>query len=150
MKAEFKSTIRVACHSFGGAILLIASSAQAQNLFVSSPSTGSIIEITPSGTQSTFASGLGDPGGLAFNSAGDLFVGDYRSNNITEITPSGVQSTFASGLEGPEGLAFNSAGNLFVALNSGPPPTTSATSLKSRWAERQAPLAPSWLVFQLE
>jgi hypothetical protein len=39
MKTKFKSTIRAACHSSGvvicaGAVMLFASSAQAQNLFV--------------------------------------------------------------------------------------------------------------------
>ncbi|MGB8368204.1 MAG: PEP-CTERM sorting domain-containing protein [Limisphaerales bacterium] len=48
------------------AVLLIASSAQAQNLFVSCVGNGSIIEITPGGAQSTFASGLDEPVGLAF------------------------------------------------------------------------------------
>ena len=52
------------CHSFGGvvcagAVMLIASSAQAQNLFVSNFRSGNINEFTPGGVQSTFASGLG-------------------------------------------------------------------------------------------
>ena len=74
---------------------------------------GNIYEFTPSGAQSTFASGLNQPSGLAFDSAGNLFETDYGSGNIYEFTPSGVQSTFASGLNGPQGLAFDSAGNLF-------------------------------------
>ena len=81
MKTKFKSIIRNACHSFGGmvcagAFMLIASSAQAQNLFESDWGGGTINEFTPGGTKSTFASGLVAPEGLAFNSAGDLFVGN--------------------------------------------------------------------------
>jgi hypothetical protein len=91
---------------FIGAVILIASNALAQNLFVSSDSgPGTITEITPGGVQSTFASGLLQPTGLAFNSAGNLFVAS-GSDNIYEYTPGGVQSTFASGLSEPVGLAF--------------------------------------------
>ena len=93
---------------------MLASCAQAQNLFVTTY-TGNIIEITTGGTQSTYASGLSDPQGLAFNSAGNLFVASFGNpGNIIEITPGGARSTFASGLPGPIALAFNSAGNLFV------------------------------------
>ena len=59
---------------------------------------GYITEITPDGAQSTFASGLHVPYGLAFDSAGNLFVADVGSGNIYEFTPGGVRSTFASGL----------------------------------------------------
>jgi PEP-CTERM motif len=73
-----------------------------------------IIEITPNGTQSTFASGMATTS-LAFNSAGDLFAG--VGNTIIEITPTGTKSTFATlGFQQDvKALAFNSAGNLFVA-----------------------------------
>jgi sugar lactone lactonase YvrE len=74
-----------------------------------------IYEFTPGGTRSTFASGLNQPFGLAFNSAGSLFESDLGSGNIYEFTPGGARSTFASGLNLPQGLAFNSAGNLFEA-----------------------------------
>ena len=62
MKTKFNSIIHAACHSIGGvvcvgAVLLIASSAQAQNLFVDTAGSR-ITEITPGGAQSTFASGL--------------------------------------------------------------------------------------------
>jgi sugar lactone lactonase YvrE len=99
---------------------MLAGSAQAQNLFVSDGS-GNILEFTPGGAQSTFASELGYAGGLAFDSAGNLF-GTYggASGSIIEITPGGVQTTFASGLYGPEGLAFDGKGNLFVACYNGP------------------------------
>ena len=128
MKTKFKSTIRAACHSFGGAVcagafLLLTASTQAQNLFEADEDSGNIYEFTPGGAQSTFASGLNEPAGLAFNSAGDLFVacvgGGVDKGYITEITPGGVQSTFASGLDEPWGLAFNSAGDLFVACEGG-------------------------------
>src|SRR5476651_1546198 len=100
-QVKTKSTICAALYSFGlavgvGAIMLIASSAHA-SLFASTGSDGNILAYTPSGTQSTFASGLSQPGGMAFDSAGNLFV-TSGNGNITKITPSGVTSTFASGL----------------------------------------------------
>jgi len=77
MKTKCKSTIRATCHSFGGAVcagavLLIASSAPAQNLFVSEDGSGDINEFTPGGGETTFASGLSEPFGLAFLSVPDV------------------------------------------------------------------------------
>src|SRR5208282_934857 len=89
---------------------LLISSAPAQNLFVASG--GNILEFTPGGAQSTFASGVPYPIALAFNSAGILFVTTYYGV-ILEITPGGVGSAFASGLNMPGMLACDSAGNLF-------------------------------------
>src|ERR1035438_5581363 len=118
MKTKFKIPICAARCSFGGvicagAVLLVAPTAQAQNLFVSIGPT--IYEFTPGGAYSTFATQSGNALELAFNSAGDLFVPNTGNGTITEISPSGTQSTFASGLETPTALAFNSAGDLFVA-----------------------------------
>jgi len=140
MKTKCKSIIRAACHSFGGmvcagAVLLIASSAPAQNLFEADFGSGSIYEFTPGGAQSTFASGWDNPMPLAFNSAGHLFVGDPWMNMIYEYTPDGAQSYFATGLNGPYGLAFNSAGVLLRRIRA------AATSMNSRRAERKAPLS---------
>src|SRR6266704_2650798 len=85
-KTKFKSTLGVARHLFSravclGAVVLICSSAPAQNLFVSDgfSDSGNIYKFTPDGVQSTFASGLNasgtsGPGVLAFDSAGNLFV----------------------------------------------------------------------------
>jgi hypothetical protein len=120
MKTKTNSLLRAARHFIGavvcaGAVLLMASSAQAQNLFVAGFFNGDIYEITPGGAQSTFASGLTYPIGLAFDSAGNLFEGDGQGAKINKFTPSGTQSTFATGLNSIYGLAFNSAGDLFAA-----------------------------------
>lgn len=114
---------RSVCHSFAGAVgagavLLLTVSAGAQILFEADWGTGSIYEFTTNGVRSTFASGLGGPHGLAFDSAGNLFVADY-SDNIYEFTFSGMMSTFASGSSHPMGLAFDSAGDLFMSDTSG-------------------------------
>ena len=78
------------------ASMLVLNVASAQNLFVADYSGNNITKITPGGTESTFASGLNEPIGVALNSAGNLFVSDSGSGNIYEYTPGGVQSTFAS------------------------------------------------------
>jgi len=133
-ETKFKSAPGLACYLFGrvlclGAVILIYSSASAQNLFVSvsgqawgNPGRGSIYKFTPNGARTTFAVGLNYPQGLAFDRAGNLFVADVSvsSNSVTssiiyKFTPDGVRTTFASGLSSPVGLAFDSAGNLFVA-----------------------------------
>src|SRR5438132_11442392 len=65
-----------------GAIFALAITAHAQNLYVSAhtPGTGanhhSILEFTPSGAQSTYASRLSFPRGLAFDSLGNLFAAE--------------------------------------------------------------------------
>jgi hypothetical protein len=108
-------TLRTACHTIGGVVcvgivMLVSFSAQAQNLFVADFGSGNIYEFTPGGAQSTFASGLSSPAGLAFDSAGNLFEAergpDAFNGSINEFTPDGAQSIFASGLSGPYGLAF--------------------------------------------
>ena len=59
---------------------MICSSAFAQNLFVSGTDArgGEIYKFSWDGRQSIFASGLADPGDLAFDSVGNLFVVDYE------------------------------------------------------------------------
>ena len=117
MKRRFIIFCRAACL---GAIILIYSSAAAQNLFVSvsgaswgNSGRGRIDKLTPNGARTTFAVGLNYPWGLAFDRAGNLFVPDGGA--IYKFTPAGVRTTFASGLTSPVGLAFDSAGNLFVS-----------------------------------
>src|SRR5215831_11640392 len=124
MKTNLKSSYRAVCPTLvkvlcvGAILLLTAAGAEAQNLFVAAYGSGQINVLTPTAAQSTFASGLNQPLGLAFDLAGNLYEADANSGNIYKFTPAGAQSTFASGLNRRVGLAFNSAGNLFVA-NSG-------------------------------
>jgi hypothetical protein len=78
----------------------------AGDLFVSaSPgapgaATGSILEFTPGGTETTFASGLDLPRGLAFDSTGNLFVAEPALGVIEEFTPGGTETVFATGIPG--------------------------------------------------
>jgi hypothetical protein len=83
-------------------------------------STGTFsIPVSISGTTqpvvSTFASGLVNPEGMAFDSAGNMYVANYSNNTVSKVTPAGVVSTFATGFSGPDGVAFDAAGNLYVS-----------------------------------
>jgi hypothetical protein len=128
-----------------GAVILICSSASAENLFVTayintpnSPnvsadsesgdiltdaSFGAVAKFTWDGKQSIFARGLTAPADLVFDNAGNLFLTDcsdcltpHASLVIYKVTPNGVWTTFA--LETPYHTAYlatDNAGNLFVA-----------------------------------
>ncbi|HEV2318870.1 MAG TPA: PEP-CTERM sorting domain-containing protein [Verrucomicrobiae bacterium] len=99
------------------ALFLAGHAACAQNLFVGDYNSQSVLEYS-GGTQSTFATGLDYPTGLAFDSSGNLFEGDQFSGHIYEWAAGGTTRTaFASGLTQPGVLAFNSAGDLFVNLD---------------------------------
>jgi sugar lactone lactonase YvrE len=104
-----------------GVFVLVPARVHGQNLFVSDLG-GNISEITTSGAQSPFVSGISYPLALAFNSAGDLFVASQGDGHIYEFTPDGTKSTFASpsnGLFLPVALAFDSVGDLFEADGGG-------------------------------
>jgi sugar lactone lactonase YvrE len=75
---------------------------------------GSVFRFTPAGVKTTFATGLGNPAGLAFDAQGNLFVGN-NAGTIIKITPAGAKTVFASGLNMPFGVAFDPNGNLFEA-----------------------------------
>ena len=116
-----------------GAVILICSSASAQNLFVSGKNLptnegpgdgyGAIFRFTWDGGQSVFASGLYKPGNLTLDSAGNLFFMDYvileggASGNaaVFKITPNRTLTIFAFGLSYSSKLAVDKAGKLLVA-----------------------------------
>jgi glucose/arabinose dehydrogenase len=85
----------------------------AGNLFVSTggnPGNDAILEFTPTGMESSFATGLNNPLGLAFDGAGNLFVAESLPNgDILEFTTGGAQLVFASGITFPEFLTFGPA-----------------------------------------
>lgn len=91
--------------------------AHAQNLFVGDYASNSILEFSK-GTESTFATGLDYPTGLAFDSTGDLFEADQFSGHIYEWAAGGTTRTiFASGLGQCGPMAINAEGDLFVNIN---------------------------------
>ncbi|MGA9777252.1 MAG: PEP-CTERM sorting domain-containing protein [Limisphaerales bacterium] len=100
------------------ALLLFATpgTSRADNLFVASPTYGTIEEFNSSGVGTTFASGLSGLGVLAFDNAGNLYA--TVGSGIEKFNSSGIGTVFASsGVSAPTGMAFDSAGNLFVANN---------------------------------
>jgi len=110
------------------AAVLAPITAHAQNnLYVSingngSNSGGSIFEYTLAGTQTTFASGLSRPRGLAFDGIGNFFVAttfdtprDGFHGRILKFTPRGKVSTLGNAAHNFfEGVATDSAGNVFA------------------------------------
>jgi len=81
------------------------------NLFVSTLGNrpnDAILVFTPTGMESTFATGLNNPHGMAFDAAGNLFVAETirdTGGDILEFT-SGGRVVFASELNRPEYLTF--------------------------------------------
>ena len=106
-----------------GAVILICSSASAQNMFVSGTDAGGgeIFKFPLAGPETIFATGLVDPWDLAVDRAGNLFVVDsqcgelYCGAKINKITPQGVRTILASGLSYPSDLAVDRRRQLFVA-----------------------------------
>src|SRR5437870_13764060 len=124
-----------------GAIFALVTAAHAQNLYVSAQFPGShkIFEFTPDGVQSTYASGLLFPRGLAFDSIGnlcaaetvvpgdrDLLIGrvlKFNLRNHVSTVGSAVNFFF-------EGLAVDMAGNAYVMANDQTSPTGASTMFK--------------------
>jgi SMP-30/gluconolaconase/LRE-like protein len=117
-----------------GAVILICSSASAQNLFVSGKKIaanegsgegyGAIFKFTWDRGQSVYASELYKPGDLALDSAGNLFFMDYvifkgesgSDAAVFKITPNRPPIIFAFGLNYSSSLAVDkTTGKLFVA-----------------------------------
>ncbi len=93
-----------------------AAQAAPGDLYADDAGAGNIVKFTPAGNESTFASGLLNVGGLAFDRAGNLFVADNDSNQVFKFAPDGTSIPFAS--QGAQDLAFDAARNLFAAEGS--------------------------------
>lgn len=82
------------------------------NLFIVDSGNASIYEYSTFKIQSTFATGVSNAWGIAFDTSGNLYV--TSGGDILEYTTNGVESTFATGLYGLRNLAFDGAGNLYA------------------------------------
>jgi sugar lactone lactonase YvrE len=122
-----------------GAIFALVTAAHAQNLYVSAqvPPSHAILEFTPDRTQSTYASGLLFPRGLAFDSIGNLFAAEtlepdnhdigraLRFNLRNKVSTVGSVTNFFF-----EGLAVDVAGNTYVMATDDKSPTLAGTIFK--------------------
>jgi sugar lactone lactonase YvrE len=85
------------------------------------PGGDAILVFAPDGTESTFATNLADPRGIAFDPSGDLFVAELRAaavGDILKFSKDGSQTVFASDIGQPQG----NGGPEFLAFRGGPPP----------------------------
>ena len=124
-----------------GAIFALVTAAHAQNLnlYASAqvPPSHAILEFTPDGTRSTYASGLLFPRGLAFDNIGNLFAAEtlepdnhdlgrglkFNLRNKVSTVGSAAHFTF-------EGLATDMAGNAYVMATDDNSPTLAGTIFK--------------------
>ena len=124
-----------------GAIFALVTAAHAQNLYVSAQFPGShkIFEFTLEGVQSTYASGLLFPRGLAFDSIGNLFAAetvvpgdrDLSIGRVLKFNLRNKVSTAGSAVNFFfEGLAVDIAGNAYVMANDQTSPTGASTIFK--------------------
>jgi hypothetical protein len=69
---------------------------------------GTITRITPAGTGTTFAAGLGNSlVGLAFDNDGNLYAANYASGTIFKITPGGTVTSLATVTGNPSFIAVS-------------------------------------------
>ena len=123
-----------------GSIFALVTAAHAQNLYVSANVPGgnhAIFEYTPTGTQSTYATGLDNPRGLAFDSIGNLFAttahnaDDIDLGKVLKFNPRNHVNTVGSAAHFFfEGLAIDIAGNAYVMANDQTSPTGASTIFK--------------------
>ena len=100
------------------------------NLFVANGGTGNVAEFTSAGVlvNGTYATGLGDAEGLAFDSQGNLFVASKSTGNVYEVASGGAVSTYVTDMIGINDVAFDKAGNLYVTTGSNDGITVTTTT----------------------
>ena len=122
-----------------GAIFALVTAAHAQNLYVSAqvPPSHAILQFTPDGTRSTYASGLLFPRGLAFDSIGNLFAAETvvpDNHDIGRVLKFNLRNKASTGGSAAnfffEGLAVDIAGNAYVMATDDKSPTLAGTIFK--------------------
>jgi hypothetical protein len=114
----------------------------AGNVYIADTGNNVVEKVTPSGTLSIIAgksgigaeptpgpatsSALGNPEGVAVDSAGNVYIADTGNNLVEKVTPSGTLSIIAGSyppgtptpgpaISSPAGVAVDSAGNVYIA-----------------------------------
>src|SRR6476469_874555 len=97
------------------ALLPAQTHAAAGDLYVAASGSNAVVKFTPNGTGSGAASGLVNPGGLAFDAKGTLYVSQINGPIVKIVN--GTATPFASGFTNQSRLilAFDQYGYLFVA-----------------------------------
>jgi sugar lactone lactonase YvrE len=94
----------------------------AGNAYVGDQSTGTVTKVTPSGTETVFAAGLGAVLGLAYDPNGTLFAATSPNlanpgGTIVQISAAGVTTPYASfSANTPTCLAVDPSGNLYADI----------------------------------
>ena len=73
------------------ATLLVATRAMVATLYVADNGDTNIYAYTPLGVRSTYATGVGQPFGIAFDPNGNLFAAGRFTDNVYEICPTEPQ-----------------------------------------------------------
>jgi sugar lactone lactonase YvrE len=95
-----------------GAVIVSDDQGDAVTVYLHGLGFGPQIVFDP-GVQTTLATGLVDPRGIAVDGNGNVYVADFGDGKIVKITPSGTKSTFAT-IGSPLSLAIDGAGTLYT------------------------------------
>jgi sugar lactone lactonase YvrE len=108
---RFLIVLTLAC----AALLPAQTHAAAGDLYVAASGANAVVRFMPSGSGSSAASGLVNPGAVAFDAKGTLYVGQFNGTIVKIVN--GVSTPFASGFTNQSNLilAFDKFGYLFVA-----------------------------------
>jgi len=100
----------------------------ADNVYVTQPSQGTIRKITSTGMVSTLAGTVGTTGnvdapgaaarfsfpwGLAIDGSGHLYVADFNNNSIRKISPTGIVTTVSATVGSPQYIAADDVGKVY-------------------------------------
>jgi sugar lactone lactonase YvrE len=67
------------------------------------------------GAQTTVASGLNSPNGVAIDGAGNVYIADFSSHRVLKVAPGGAQTEVGKGLRFPSAVAVDGGGNVYIA-----------------------------------
>lgn len=99
------------------------------NVYLPIAADNEVLKVTPSGSVSTFVSGLHGPSAVAFDSQDNLYIAEGAGGDVLKVSTAGTVSTFASssslvaasnaGGAAPftslSGIAVDGSGNVYVA-----------------------------------